>query len=242
MIALDLRNPRNRTSGVAIIEIELHKRYPEKLIPRLIHWHSDIATIFNDDSHPSESDYGELSQVSANLSHHALISAKEAEIRRELPARLGSGYPRCLQLSSGIWLDLFDQDFAQHWTLKVSEHEHLVQFTIMLSGVVDYEDTYPRLGGEKGYLSGSGVSPGYTAHYGRSRPLKGVNIHLKPEGLQPFLADQPLALQRSLLKTDDWKTAWFPQVTPAMQTVAQQMMQGAFQGGNPTPVLAGQSV
>lgn len=143
---------------------------------------------------------------------------------------LGNGYTRCSQLSPGIWLDLIDKEFNQSWVLKVPVHEHLVQFTLMLKGVVDYDDIYPTLGEGKGYLSGSGLSPEYTAQYGRSHHLQGVNIHLKPEVLQPFLADQPLSLQRSLLKTDDWKTAWFPQVTPAMQTVAQQMMQCAFQG------------
>ncbi|MGB6016309.1 MAG: AraC family transcriptional regulator [Nodosilinea sp.] len=178
----------------------------------------------------SESNYGELSQASLNTSHHPVVSVRNTEIRRELPAVLGSGYTRCLQLSPGIWLDLINKDFAQPWALKVAEHEHLVQFTMMLSGVVDYTDSYPTLGDGKGYLSGSGLSPGYTAQYGRSRSLRGVNIHLSPEVLQPFLADQPPAFQQSLLKTDDWKTAWFPQVTPAMQTVAQQMMQCIFQG------------
>jgi len=178
----------------------------------------------------SESDYGELCQAPVNLSHHNLVSAKNAEIRHDLPAVLGHGYTRCLQLSPGIWLALIDKEFSQPWALQVPVHEHLVQFTIMLTGVVDYDDTYPTLGHGKSYLSGSGLSPSYTAQYGRSRCLKGINIHLKPEVLQPFLADQPKALQQSLLKNEDWKTAWFPRVTPAMHIVAQQMMQCPLQG------------
>jgi AraC-like DNA-binding protein len=177
----------------------------------------------------SESDYRELCQPSVGPSHYGLMPM-DSEIRRDVPAVLGDGCTCCTQLSPGIWLDLIHKNFARPWALKVSEHEHLVQFTIMLQGIVDYDETYPTLGEGKGYLSGSGLSPSYTAQYGRSRSLQGVNIHLKPEVLQPFLADQPLALQRSLLKTDDWKTAWFPQVTTAMQTVAQQMMRCAFQG------------
>lgn len=179
----------------------------------------------------SETDYRELYQASVNTSHLGLISsAKEAETKRDLPAMLGCGHTRCLELSPGIWLDLIDKEFNQPWALKVPIHEHLVQCTIMLKGVVDYDDTYPTLGKGKSYLSGSGLSPGYTARYGRFDHLQGVNIHLTPDALWPFLAEQSPTLQQLLLKTNDWKTAWFPQVTPAMQLVAEQMMQCPFQG------------
>lgn len=178
----------------------------------------------------SEADYGELCQTASSLEFQALPPANDDETSHWLPAHLGQGRTRCLELSPGVWLDLIDKEFAQPWALKVPEHDHLVQFTVLLSGAVDYDDTYPTLGTAVGYLSGSGLSPGYVARYGRLRSLRGINVHLRPEVLEPWLVGQSATLGQALLKTDDWKRAWFPAVTPAMRAVAQQMLQCPFHG------------
>lgn len=178
----------------------------------------------------SEADYGELCQSSTASIPCSYSSVDDYEASRWLPARLGCGRTRCLELSSGVWLDLIDKEFAQPWALQVPVHDHLVQFTIMLSGVVDYDNVYPTLGEGVGYLSGSGLSPGYVAQYGRSRHIRGINIHLRPDVVESFLTGQSPTLRQSLLKTNDWKTAWFPPVTPAMQGLAQQMLQCPFYG------------
>lgn len=178
----------------------------------------------------SEADYGELCQTAPGFNLQAFPSANDDETSRWLPPCLGHGRTRCLELSPGVWLDLIDKEFTQPWALKVPVHEHLVQFTILLSGAVDYDDTYPTLGTAVGYFSGSGLSPGYVARYGRLRSLRGINVHLRPEVLEPWLVGPSAALGQALLKTDDWKRAWFPAVTPAMRTVAQQMLQCSFHG------------
>ena len=178
----------------------------------------------------SEADYTELSQSSSASAPSSCRSRDDYEVSCWLPASLGRGCTRCLELSSGVWLDLIDKEFSQPWALQVPEHDHLVQFTLMLSGVVDYDGVYPTLGEGIGYLSGSGLSPGYVARYGRSRHIRGINIHLRPDVVESFLTASSPALRQSLLKTNDWKVAWFPPVTPAMQAVAQQMLQCPFDG------------
>ncbi len=182
----------------------------------------------------SEADYDELCQGASASDRYSPSLVDDAgddyEASRWLPVSLGQGRTRCLALSSGVWLDLIDKEFTQPWALQVPVHEHLVQFTIMLSGVVDYNDVYPTLGAGVGYLSGSGLSPGYVAHYGRSRQIRGINIHLRPEVVESFLTGQSPTLRQSLLKPNDWKTAWFPPVTPAVQALAQQMLQCPFSG------------
>ncbi|MGG6242422.1 helix-turn-helix transcriptional regulator [Nodosilinea sp. AN01ver1] len=147
-----------------------------------------------------------------------------------MPSLLGRGSTRCCELSPGVWLDLIDKEFVQPWALSVAEHRHLVQITVLLSGAIDFDDVYPTLGVGQSYFSGSGLSRGYVARYGRSPHLKGINIHLHPKVLQPFLAEYATHLHHTLLKTDEWKSAWFPDVTPAMRAVAQQMLQCPFHG------------
>lgn len=178
----------------------------------------------------SEADYDELCQSSAASAPYSCRSEDDYEASRWLPVSLGRGRTRCLELSSGVWLDLIDKEFTQPWALRVPVHEHLVQFTIMLSGVVDYDDVYPTLGEGVGYLSGSGLSRGYVARYGRSRHIQGINIHLRPDVVESFLTGQSPALRQSLLKPNDWKMAWFPPVTSAMRALAQQMLQCPFYG------------
>ncbi|PSN12078.1 AraC family transcriptional regulator [filamentous cyanobacterium CCT1] len=178
----------------------------------------------------TEADYDELCQSSSGSPLSSCSSEDDYEASRWLPMSLGRGRTRCLELSPGVWLDLIDKEFAQPWALRVPEHDHLVQFTIMLSGVVDYDEVYPTLGEGVGYLSGSGLSHGYVARYGRSRHIRGINIHLRPDVVESFLTGQSSTLRQSLLKTNDWKTAWFPPVTPGMRIVAQQMLHCPFYG------------
>ncbi|AIE73439.1 MULTISPECIES: AraC family transcriptional regulator [unclassified Synechocystis] len=181
----------------------------------------------------SESDYNELCQLSPEFERfegQARQPVDNYETNCRLPTYLGHGHTRRFELSSGIWLDLIDKEFTQPWALKMPAHEHLVQFTILLSGAVDYDETYPTLGAKMGYFSGSGISPGYVARYGRLRHFQGINVHLQPQVLEPFLAGQSPSLGQALLKTDEWKTAWFPVITAEMRTVAQQMFQCPFHG------------
>lgn len=123
----------------------------------------------------------------------------------------------------GLWLDFIDKEFACPWALQISEHEHLVQITVLVSGVITYDHCYPPLEPNRSYFSGSGLSPRYVAHYGKPPQLQGINIHLEPEVIRPWLVDQAPSLQSALLSTTEWKQAWFPAVTPAMQAVVQQI-------------------
>ncbi|QUS60322.1 helix-turn-helix transcriptional regulator [Synechocystis sp. PCC 7339] len=178
----------------------------------------------------SESDYDEICQIPVGPEHNHATPVDSFETSRWLPARLGHGRTCCLELSPGVWLDLIEKEFTQPWALKVPVHKHLVQFTILLSGTVDYGETYPILETKRGYFSGSGLSPGYVAQYGQLGHFEGINVHLEPEILEQFLVGQSSSLSQALFKKDDWKMAWFPAITAEMRTVAQQMLQCPFRG------------
>jgi AraC-like DNA-binding protein len=179
-----------------------------------------------------QSDWDELwQQPPKPYPHHLFLD--DFEILGVVPASLGQGYSRSMELCPGIWLDLSDQKFHQDWLVKIPAHHHLVQYELYLSGFLPHADTYPTLGGQRSYLSGSGISPAYTVRYERSQRLVAVSIHLLPEVFAEFfarMAGATDALMKVLLKSDDWKVSFFPNVTTEMRWVAQQMLNTPFHG------------
>ncbi|WAL58806.1 hypothetical protein [Thermocoleostomius sinensis] len=121
------------------------------------------------------------------------------ETVESFPACLGRGYTRSMELLPGMWLDVFDRTLYQDWIFRSSVCDHAVQYSVLLTGFIHHEDTYPTLGGQRSYVSGSGISPSYTAKYERSQRLAGVSIHLLPAVMEEFLMEMPDS-PRSLLK------------------------------------------
>lgn len=75
-----------------------------------------------------------------------------------MPAELGYGYQRCIDLYPDLELSIFQQAYRQDFTCRGEEHLHVVQFMVHLSGVVDsggfiYQDA------TQGYIGGSGIQP-----------------------------------------------------------------------------------
>ncbi|MBD2463179.1 helix-turn-helix transcriptional regulator [Oscillatoria sp. FACHB-1407] len=180
----------------------------------------------------SSAEYSELWQ------HHSEIALihtpiDEFEVWEEMPTCLGKGHIQSMELVPGVWLDILNFEYQDDLFLKVPVHDHLVQCSLLLNGLIHHEDVYPTIGGTCSYLSGSGISPGYVAQYERSQRLLGVSIHLSPELLEPFLLDgsaHTLALKSLLLRDHEWKTSFFPDVTLPMQRVVQQILKTPLKG------------
>ncbi|MBE9180604.1 helix-turn-helix transcriptional regulator [Oculatella sp. LEGE 06141] len=149
-----------------------------------------------------------------------------------VPEHLGRGYSCELELLPSVWVGWSDEKFYQDFTIKVPLHEHLVQCTVVLSGL-EHSQEYPTFGGSRGYLSGSGVSPSYAMHHQRSQRLINVHIHLRPEVFAEFysdLAGSNDTFLKLLLKQEDWKVSFFPPVTQESRQLAQQILQSPFCG------------
>lgn len=178
----------------------------------------------------NQSNWNELRQQASQAPPSNVI-LDDLEEFWEFPACLGRGYHRSMELLPGLWLDWSEQEFYQNWLLKVPVHEHLVQCCVFLSGELPGEERYPTLGGQRSYLSGSGISPSYTTRHLRSQRLVLVNVHLLPEVFIDFfssLTDANEALLKVLVKEAEWKASFFPTVTPAMRQVAQQISKPPF--------------
>jgi AraC-like DNA-binding protein len=168
-------------------------------------------------------------------------SIDRAETIYSLSSTLGSFYNREIELYPG--LDLCIQHITHHQdlTVKVSENEHLVQFLVLLSGVVDAPD-HVLMNAEQSYIGGSGIQPGHQYFLTQNQPLIGVNIHMQPQLLSQFFAtatgELPTELQ-PLVQGDDWQRRFSPKTTAEMRSVVKQMIDCPFLGAGKQLYLQG---
>jgi AraC-like DNA-binding protein len=180
----------------------------------------------------NESDWDELHQQAPKPRCPNLVLDDFEEVE-SVPERLGRGYYGHTELCPGVWLSLSDCQMHQSWVIKVPAHDHLVQCTVVLTGIVHCEDLYPAFGGQRSYFSGSGISPPYAEQIERSQRVTQIHIHLLPSVFETFCAEMFGAdetLLKLLIKHNDWKVSFFPAVTPELRRVAQEIWLAPFRG------------
>ncbi len=149
-----------------------------------------------------------------------------------MPDYLGWGYNRSMELLPGVSLNFHDSLYSQDLQVNVPAHDHEIQLGIHLSGFIYFDAVHPNLGGNCGYFSGSGLSPAYVEKYRGGERLTIVSVDIEPDWLRCLLADEQhdAELHRLLFKGEDWKVSFYPAVTPAMRTIAQQLWNAPYQG------------
>ena len=81
----------------------------------------------------NQADWKELCQQTCQSQPKNLMLDDFEELWR-MPATLATGFSRRIELSPGIWLQFLDCEYRQDFALKTPEHDHLIQFMILLSG------------------------------------------------------------------------------------------------------------
>lgn len=151
----------------------------------------------------------------------------------QTPKCLGDGYFQEVELFPGLELAIYDNEYRDDLVVKSPVRDHPVQFCIFLSGVVHHDDDFPSIGGKYGYLSGNGIAQAVTAKYQKSQRQVGVSVHLEPEILETFLAEDleqfPTHL-KPLIHNNDWQVVFSPQITLGMQVATQRIINSPFQG------------
>jgi AraC-like DNA-binding protein len=177
------------------------------------------------------SDWQELEQQAAIACPDRLILEEFEEILG-VPDSLGQGYSRSMELLPGVALRFMDVTFYRDFGLEETEHEHPIQITIFPVGFVDCS-IHPVFGGSCGYLSGSGISPGYVEQYQGRQRITHINIEIEPDILEAaFLDNQQRQSDtiRQLFKGEEWKVAFYPQVTAEMRSLVHQLWNVPYQG------------
>ena len=148
-----------------------------------------------------------------------------------VPSKLGTGYERVVELCLGLYLSIIDT-LPNDVTVQFPENNHPVQFAAYLSGVSNSGD-YLQINSQRGYVGGSGIQPSHLVYIPRSHRQVGVEIHMTPALFQQFFANThgelPASLQ-PLMQENDWQHRFSPQMTGAMRTVVQQMIDCPFLG------------
>jgi AraC-like DNA-binding protein len=180
----------------------------------------------------NQADWNALQEQSPVTSPGDLI-LDDLEELTGVPERLGRGYSRGMELSSGVWLNFSDCEYHQDMAVKAPAHEHPIQIGIFLSGFIYFDAVHPNIGGSCSYFSGSGISPSYVEKYRGGERLTIINIEIEPNYLNAFLQADPqygADVHSFLLKGEDWKAAVYPTVTPQMRSLAQQMWNAPYRG------------
>ncbi|WP_334961876.1 AraC family transcriptional regulator [Nostoc sp.] len=181
----------------------------------------------------SSDDWDELwCQQNQNPQSHSIL-LDEFETLNELPKCLGLGYCQGMKLSPGVYLEICDYEFYNDFVIKTPVHNHLVQFEIFSSGFIYCDEVYPNFGGKRFYLSGSGIAPAFTSKYKKLERLTCINVEIIPEVLAGFLpreTEQIAPNLKLLIKENEWKTSFYPDVTLAMQVTVQQILNSPYQG------------
>jgi AraC-like DNA-binding protein len=173
------------------------------------------------------------------LSGQALVTCPDNLVLDEfeglsgVPAILGQGYVRSVDLLPGVWLSFADEQYVQDWIDKAPVHPHPIQIGICLSGLMYFNEVHPNLGSGRSYFSGSGLSPSYAEGYRAGEHLTFLNIEFDPDLFYAmFLTEQQRedAGLKQLFKGEDWKVSFYPQVTPAMRSLVLQMWNAPYRG------------
>ena len=175
----------------------------------------------------------DIDAIVAEAQHHypPITSSDQVETIYTEPPKLGRGRTRKIELCLGLELCIFDS-VLHELTERVPENKHLIQFAVYLSGLCDCGE-HLQLNPYRSYIGGSGIQPHHFVRTPRSDHQVGVDIHMTPVLFQQFFANAhgelPTPLQ-PLVQGNDWQHRFSPQMTGAMRTVVQQMIDCPFLG------------
>lgn len=155
------------------------------------------------------------------------------DVMYKYPEPLGQGYWRNIQLRQGLELTIGDLQLRDRMVTKHPEQERQwLEYHFHFSGA--HEDRRASIGsGEYGFY-GIGLDPKRTSDCSGRQPYLEVIVNMKPELLYSFTSNRegqlPPRLQ-SWIRQPDWEQyCCSGSATPAMQTIARQILQCPYQG------------
>ncbi|TAF06167.1 MAG: AraC family transcriptional regulator [Nostocales cyanobacterium] len=150
-------------------------------------------------------------------------SADEFDVTYQYPVKLGNGYSRCIDLRTGLDLDIANYQLHDEIITRSSEREHLIEYTFEISGLK---------AGTYGFF-GSGLAPGGSLEHSPMLPNAWVSVHVEPELFCEWFGHQeelPTNLQPLIRKSDQKYYERHGKTTSAMQMALQQLLNCPYQG------------
>lgn len=149
------------------------------------------------------------------------------------PRRLGQGYWRNIQLREGLELTIGNLQMRDRMITTHPEQENdWLEYHFHFSG--EHGDKYTTVGKGEYSFVGSGLDPKRTSDCSDKNSFLEVNIRMRPESLYSFAANQdgqlPQVLQPWIRQSHQTYYHRCGTATPAMHTVARQILKCSYQG------------
>jgi AraC-like DNA-binding protein len=149
----------------------------------------------------------------------------------ETPQQLGKGYQQDTEIYPELWLTLTDVEYRNDILLKFPIDEHALHFDVLLSGKII--SNHGQHGEGYNLICGGGIQNKTLTEIKKFQNLVYISILMPHHLLGTFFPGKDGEIQpelRYLAKDNDWQTILFPKTTPAIQGVAQQIINCPFQG------------
>jgi AraC-like DNA-binding protein len=158
-------------------------------------------------------------------------ASESVEILCEAPKRLGKGYRHHIEVYPELWLTILDCEYHDDILIKVPVEEHTLHLDVLLLGKII--DNHGQTGEGYTLICGGGIKKKTISEMKRFQRIMGVSVFVPHELLATFFPGKDggmLPALRYLAHVSDWQTVLFPKTTPAIQGVAQQIINCPFQG------------
>ena len=177
----------------------------------------------------SQRDYWDLVGASQALENTNPQNAFERVL--PLPAQLGQGSYRFIQLQEGVWLRISHFQLHTDFEIVSPERPHLLEYYFCLSGKI-HEQEIVTAG--QYYFNGSGMAPAEVAGDSADEPILGVIVHIEPSALKTFLGEAfdftSGGLAHLIRPSGQFYYKRFGVTTVTMQTALHQILNCPFQG------------
>lgn len=150
----------------------------------------------------------------------------------KIPKLLGEGYFQEIEVYPELYLFLSDYEYRNDILEKIPINQHKLHFDVLLSGkIIDSNNGH--FGEGYTLICGGGIQKKTVSETKKSQRLVHVSIQIPHNLFVNFFSgenEEAKAQLRRLVNENDWQTILYPRTTPAIQGIAQQIINCPFQG------------
>jgi AraC-like DNA-binding protein len=162
---------------------------------------------------------------------NSLQKLEKFETISQIPRQLGKGSVVDIEVFPQLLLSIYDWQYHDNLHCKIPVSEHPLHFDVLLSGKM--KSDYGVVGEGYTLISGGGIQSQMTDEVEKFQRILGIQILMPPSMLANFFPgddEEILPQLKQLAKANDWQTLLYLKTTPAIQGVAQQIINCPFCG------------
>ncbi|MDM9379853.1 AraC family transcriptional regulator [Chlorogloeopsis sp. ULAP01] len=173
----------------------------------------------------------EQDELHEEAERQSLQNVEKFETISQISRQLGKGCVREIEVYPNLWLSIDDWQYHDDVRCQVPVAEHPLHFNVLLSG--KRKSDYGTFGEGYTLISGGGIQPQMTEETEKFQHILGVQILMPPSMLANFFFGEDgeiLPQLKMLARDNDWQEILYLKTTPALQGIAQQIINCPFSG------------